>query len=304
MNATFDERILNGMGVFAAVVRTGTFAAAARDTGISQPGVSRAIARLEARLGVRLLERSTRSLGLTEEGHRLHAQIVPLLAGLEQAAASAVEGKSIAAGTLRVNVDTFCSHLLLGPKLRVFLQQHPQMKLELFATARPPDLVAESYDLSIRFGEPRRQALVARKLLETAVVTVASPAYLKRHGTPQQPSDLESSEHTLIDFLDPETNRPYEWVFQRGRREESIRTGNKLVLNDAPAMLSACLAGCGIAQMLVPAAQPLLDSRRLARILADWPDERFPLFAYYPSREFLPAKTRVFLDFVVGLLSV
>src|ERR1700748_404735 len=118
MNANFDERTLNGMGTLAAVVRTGSFAEAARDLGISQPGVSRAIARLESRLGVRLLERSTRSVALTEEGRRLHAQVVPLLAGLEQAAAFAGQDSASVAGTLRVNVDTFCSHLLLGPRMR------------------------------------------------------------------------------------------------------------------------------------------------------------------------------------------
>jgi DNA-binding transcriptional LysR family regulator len=303
MNANFDERILNGMGVLAAVVRSGTFAAAARDLGISQPGVSRSIARLEARLGVRLIERTTRSIALTEEGRRLHAQIVPLLAGLEQAATAAASGKAVVSGTLRVNVDTFCSHLLLGPRLRDFLKAHPHLRLELLSSVRPPDVVAEAFDLSIRFGEPRGQSLVARKLLETPVVTVASSAYLRRHGVPEHPRDLREGKHTLIDFQDPVANRPYEWVFLRGRREESVATDGTVVLNDAPAMLAACLAGIGIAQMLAPAAEPLIAGGRLVRVLPDWADERFPLFAYYPSREFLPTKTRAFLDFVVALLT-
>jgi len=174
---------------------------------MSQSGVSRAIARLEARLGVRLLERTTRTVTLSEEGGRLYEQILPLLEGLEEAAASVAASKDAVRGTLRVNMDPFISQLILGPQLSRFLKQFPALKLELITRDRLGDLVAEGFDLAVRFGEPRPSALVARKLLDTRVVTVASPAYLKKAGRPDHPSRLEEGNHRLIDFRDPETGK-------------------------------------------------------------------------------------------------
>ena len=183
----FDDRVLNGLGVLAAVVRSGNFALAGRSLNMSQSGVSRAIARLEVRLGVRLLERTTRTVTLSEEGRRLYEQIVPLLAGLEEAAASLGTSKDAVRGTLRVNMDPFIAQLMLGPQLSRFLRRFPELKLELIARERLGDLVAEGFDLAIRFGEPRPSTLVARKLLDTRVVAVASPAYLKKAGRPNSP---------------------------------------------------------------------------------------------------------------------
>jgi len=256
----FDDRVLNGLGVLAAVVRSGSFAVAGKSLNMSQSGVSRAIARLEARLGIRLLERTTRTVTLSEEGRRLYEQIVPLLAGLEEAAASVATSKDAVRGTLRVNMDPFISQLILGPQLSRFLKQFPALKLELITRDRLGDLVAEGFDLAIRFGEPRPSALVARKLLDTRVITVASPAYLKKAGRPNHPSELEEDNHRLIDFRDPETGRAYEWAFRQGRKEIEINSNARLLLNDI-ATLHAVL---------------------------------------HPSRNYLPPKTRAFLDFVIA----
>src|ERR1700721_2440016 len=219
-----DDKVLNGLGVLAAVVRGGNFAVAGKSLNMSQSGVSRAIARLEARLGVRLLERTTRTVTLSEEGRRLYEQIVPLLAGLEEAAASVATAKDAVRGTLRVNMDPFISQLILGPQLRAFLKRFPALKLELNTRARRGDLVADGFDLAIRFGEPRPSALVARKLLDTRVVTVASPAYLKKAGRPTHPSELEQGNHRLIDFRDPDTGRAYKWAFQHAGKEIEINS--------------------------------------------------------------------------------
>ena len=218
----FDDRVFNGLAVLAAVVKSGNFAVAGKSLNMSQSGVSRAIARLEARLGVRLLERTTRTVTLSEEGRRLYEQIVPLLAGLEEAAASVATSKDAVRGTLRVNMDPFIAQLMLGPRLSRFLKQFPGLKLELIARDRLGDLVAEGFDLAIRFGEPRPSTLVARKLLDARVVTVASPAYLKKAGRPTHPSNLEEGNHRLINFRDPETGRAYEWAFRQGRKEIGI----------------------------------------------------------------------------------
>jgi DNA-binding transcriptional LysR family regulator len=296
----FDDRVLKGLGVLAAVVRTGNFAVAGRSLNMSQSGVSRAIARLETRLGIRLLERTTRTVTLSEEGRRLYEQIVPLLAGLEEAAASVATSKDAVRGTLRVNMDPFISQLLLGPQLSRFLKLFPELKLELITRDRLGDLVAEGFDLAIRFGEPRPSTLVARKLLDTRVVTVASPAYLKKAGHPDHPSRLEEGNHRLIDFRDPETGRAYEWIFRQGRKEIGITSNAQLVLSDVATIHAVCLAGYGIAQLLELGIESMIESGRLEVIFPDWLDERFPLYALHPSRNHLPPKTRAFLDFVMA----
>jgi DNA-binding transcriptional LysR family regulator len=297
---TFDDRILNGLGVLAAVVKSRSFALAARSLNMSQSGVSRAIARLEERLGVRLLERTTRAVALSEEGRRLYEQIAPLLSGLEEAAASVATAKVAVRGTLRVNMDPFISQLILGPQLSQFLKQFPALKIELITRDRLGDLVAEGFDLAIRFGEPRPSALVARKLLDTRVVTVASPAYLKKAGRPIHPSELEEGRHRLIDFRDPETGRAYEWAFRQGRKEIEIASSAQLLLSDIATIHEVCVAGYGIAQLLELGIESLIESGRLEIIFPDWLDERFPLYALHPSRNYLPLKTRAFLDFVIA----
>jgi DNA-binding transcriptional LysR family regulator len=299
----FDDRALNGLGVMAAVVRSGSFAVAGKSLNMSQSGVSRSIARLEARLGVRLLERTTRTVTLSEEGRRLYEQIVPLLAGLEEAAASVATSKDVVRGTLRVNMDPFIAQLIIGPQLSRFLKRFPELKLELISRDRLGDLVAEGFDLAIRFGEPRPSALVARKLLDTRVVTVASPAYLKKAGRPIHPSELEEGNHRLIDFRDPETGRAFEWIFRQGRKEIEISSDAQLLLSDVATIHAVCLAGYGIAQLLELGIESLIESGRLEVIFPEWLDERFALYALHPSRNYLPPKTRAFLDFVIATVS-
>src|ERR1700722_8223042 len=296
----FDDRVLNGLGVLTAVVRSGSFAVAGKSLTMPQSGVSRAIARLEARLGVRLLERTTRTVTLSEAGRRLYEQIVPLVAGLEEAAASVAASKDAVRGTLRVNMDPFISQLILGPQLSRFLNQFPALKVELLTRDRLGDLVAEGFDLAIRFGGPRPSALAARNLLDTRVITVASPAYLKKAGRPSHPSELEKGNHRLIDFRDPETGRGYEWAFQQGRKEIEINSNAQLVLSDVATIHAVCLAGYGIAQLLELGIESFIESGRLEVIFPDWLDERFPLYALHPSRNYLPPKTRAFLDFVIA----
>ena len=300
--ASFDERVTNGIGVLAAIVDSGTFAAAGDILNMSQSGVSRAIARLEARLGIRLLERTTRSVSLTDEGRRFYEQVMPLLAGLEEAVASAAEGTTSVRGRLRVNLDPYFSRLILGPKLGAFLENHPHLRLELITTDRLGDLVADGFDLAVRFGHPRPSTLVARKLLDSRMVTVAAPAYLKRHGHPTDPHELEKGQHVCIQFRDPETGRPYPWEFHKRRKKLVLETSGSLTVNDAGTLYSVCLAGHGMAQVMDLGVGPMIANGRLVEVFPDWPDERFPLYALHPSRHHLPAKTRAFLDFIIALL--
>lgn len=300
--AGFDERVTNGIGVLSAIVDSGTFAAAGDILNMSQSGVSRSIARLEARLGIRLLERTTRSVSLTDEGRRFYEQVIPLLAGLEEAAASAAQGTTAVRGRLRVNLDPYFSRLILGPRLGAFLDSYPQLHLELITTDRLGDLVADGFDLAVRFGQPRPSTLVARKLLDTRMVTIAAPAYLQRYGHPKDPRELEKGHHVCIQFREPETGRPYPWEFHKRRKKLVLAISGSLTVNDAGTLYSVCLAGHGMAQVMDLGVGPMLADGRLVEVFPDWPDERFPLYALHPSRHHVPAKTRAFLDFIVALL--
>jgi DNA-binding transcriptional LysR family regulator len=227
---------------------------------------------------------------------------MPLLAGLEEAAASAAQGTTAVRGRLRVNLDPYFSRLILGPRLGAFLESYPQLRLELITTDRLGDLVGDGFDLAVRFGHPRPSTLIARKLLDTRMVTIAAPAYLKRHGHPKDPRELEKGDHVCIQFRDPETGRPYPWEFHKRRKKLVLETSGSLTVNDAGTLYSVCLAGHGMAQVMDLGVRPMIADGRLVQVFADWPDERFPLYALHPSRHHLPAKTRAFLDFIIALL--
>ena len=295
------ENLSGGVSVFAAVVDAGTFAAASELMGMSPPGVSRAIARLEKKLKIRLFNRTTRSVSLTEEGRRFYEQVMPHLAGLEEAAAAAAGGAAAVRGKLRINLDPVVYRTILGQQLDGFMDAHPDLDIEFIARDSLGDLVMDGFDLALRFGEPKDSTLIARKLADSGVVTVAAPAYVARWGRPAKPEDLASRNHRCLEFRNPQTSKPFPWEFHRKRKRIAVDTRGRLTVNDPSALLNACLAGSGIAQILLIVAEPLIAEGRLINLFPDWSDERFPFYAYYPSRHHLPAKTRAFLDFVVEL---
>jgi len=287
---------MNGMGVFVAIVEQGSFAAAGDILEMSQPGVSRAIARLEARLGVRLFDRTTRTVTLTEDGLRFHSLVTPLLAGLEEAADSTTRGAAVVRGRLRVNVDPSMSRLLSGALIGEFLRTYPEVQLELVTRERLGDLVGEGFDLGLRFGEPPVNHLQARQVLETRLLTVATPAYLTRHGRPRTPQDL--AEHRCIQYRDAELGRLYDWAFHRGRQKLEVSTQGALTVNDVNTLQGCCLAGEGIAQLMALGNEALLADGSLVELFPDWPDERLSLYSLLPPRMQPPAKSRAFVDFV------
>jgi len=295
------HNLSGAISVFAAVVDTGTFAAAAEHIGMSPPGVSRAIARLEARLQLRLFHRTTRSVALTDEGRRLYEQVIPHLTGLDEAALAMASDGSGIRGRLRVNLDPVIYRSILGEKLEDFLAAHPKLEIELVARDSLGDLVVDGFDLAVRFGLPRESSLVARKLLDTQVVTVAAPSYVARRGCPAEPADLERGDHRCLEFRNPATGKPFPWEFHRKRKRVVVNPRGQLTVNDPSALMQACVAGLGIAQMLHVSARDMMSSGQLVQVLSDWPDERYPLYVYYPSRSHLPTRTRAFLDFAAGL---
>ncbi len=298
---TLDGRLLSNVGVLAAVIEGGSFARAAEALGLSPSGVSRAIARLEARVGVRLLDRTTRSLGLTDEGRVLYANINPLLLGVEDAVTYASGAAGAVRGRLRVNTDAFTSRLLLSPHLPRFLGLYPELSLDLIARDQLGDLVGEGFDVAVRFGEPPSSSLVARKLLDTRIVTAAAPSYLSTHGRPNKPSDL--TRHQCIQVRDPLTGQPYSWEFHKGRKMMTVPTRGRLLISEVGTILGSCLSGIGIAQIKALGIQAQLDEGQLIDLFPDFPDERFPLYALYPSRHLPAAKVRAFIDFVTEVLT-
>ncbi|MGY2293164.1 LysR family transcriptional regulator [Pseudomonas sp. SDO528_S397] len=298
---SFDPALAGGMGVLGAVVDSGSFARAADSLDMTPSGVSRAIARLEQRLGIRLFDRTTRSVQLTDEGRRFYQEVAPLLASLEEAASAAADSAHTVRGRLRVNIDPYFSRLVLGPVLGQFMSRYPQLHLDLHTRDQLGDLVADGFDLAIRFGIPQSSSLIARKLLEVRILTVAAPAYLERHGRPAHPLDLEDGQHVCIDFRDSQTGRPFAWEFHRPGEQLTVATRGRLVVNDAGTLYSVCEHGHAVAQMLNLGLAPALASGGLVELFPDWPDERFPLYAFYPSRHLPAAKVRAFLDFVAAL---
>lgn len=292
---SFDARLLTGAGVLAAVTEAGNFARAAEIMGLTPSGVSRAVARLEQRVGVRLFDRTPRAVMLTEEGRRFHAQIIPLLAGLEEAAAEAAGAAAAVTGRLRVSVDPWFARMVFAPHLPQFMARYPLLLLELTTSNYREDMMT-GVDVAVRFGPPDVTSLIARKLLETPVLTLAAPAYLERHGVPLTPHDL--AHHEALLFRDPQTGRPFPWEFHRGKEIVEVSVAGRVVTDDPSAAVAACVAGQGVFQSLAMGLGPWLASGQLVQVLAEWSEERYPLYAYHPSRHLPPAKVRAFLDFV------
>lgn len=297
-----NTRLFSNISVLFAVVEAGTIGRAAEVLGITPSGVSRALARLEEQVGARLLARTTRTLSLTDEGRRFYEQVGPHLAGIEDATTEAAGSSSKVQGKLRVNVDPYFSRVVLAKHLARFLARHPSLSLELIMRGSVGDLVADGFDLALRFGEPQTGSFVARKLAETRVITVASPAYIKARGRPGHPSEIE--QHECIDFLDIATGKPYAWEMHRKKEVLKLNVNGRLTTSDSGTLVGSCEAGLGIAQVLELGCEPLLRSGKLVELFPDWSDERFPLYATFPSRLHRAAKVRTFIDFVTDVLKV
>ena len=298
----FSPQLLEGVDVMAAVVDTRSFGGAAQVLDMSQSGVSRAVARLETRLGIRIFERTTRSVRLTEEGRHFYEQVMPLIGALAEVTSSAAGDAQMVQGRLRINVDPLFARFILGPRLGPFLDTYPDLELDMRSKEDLGDLVADGFDLALRFGHPLPSSLVARKLFDTRVLAMASPAYLERFGHPTDPRELENTPHRCILFREPVTGKPFAWEFHQQRKQLTVKPQGQLTVNDPGTVYSACLAGLGIAQLFELGIEQYTSSNQLVQLFPEWSDQRFPLYAYYPSRHHVPAKTRALLSFVMDLI--
>lgn len=282
---------------FVRSAESGGFSSAARRLGLTPAAVSRNVAMLERNLGVRLFHRSTRKLTLTEAGERFLQNIGANLESLQAAIAEAATGRGEPAGILKVSVSlTFgLDHIL--PLLPEFLARYPRIRPDWHFENRQIDLIAEGYDTAIGGGFELTPGIVSRVLAPLHVVAVASPTYMKERTSPTDPSDLAAFDGIV--FRSSRTGRLRQRVMQDVTGTEMPATLTEtIVVNDPAAMVRAASLGLGVALISVPDALPHLESGLLMRLVPRWYADLGPISLYYASRTLLPAKTRVFVDFV------
>ncbi|MBV8249733.1 MAG: LysR family transcriptional regulator [Comamonas sp.] len=280
---------------FVQVAQLGSFSAAARQRQVSPSAVSKIVARLEARLGVQLLRRSTRRLELTEEGLQLLEQGRTLLADW-MALESAVTRQGQPSGVVRINASSSTGQRLLVPLVAEIMQAWPDLQLDLSFTDRVVDLIAENADIALRWGRLPSSDMVARLLGRTRQVIVASPAYLARHGRPAHPEDL--LQHVRIGWNYPRAV-PH-WPFMVQGQKHAVAMGEALRVNDGEAMCALTLAGAGLARLSLYHAWDELQAGRLKIVLEEFnPGDLEPIHAVYVGKPGqLPARTRAVLDFL------
>jgi DNA-binding transcriptional LysR family regulator len=298
-----DPRFLGGLPVLAAVIESKSFVRAGESLGMTQSGVSRAIQRLEERLGIRIFERTSKMMRLTEDGNAFCKEALPLLSQLEEVAEGVQNVSGVVRGQLRVNLDPTFARLFLAPRIGGLLEAHPELRMELVIRDRLGDMVAEGFDAAIRFGDPEPSGLIVRRLLQVRVLTCAAPSYIKRRGKPATPQELRAKNHQCLLFRDSATGRPFPWEFHHGKQRITVQIKGQLVLNDALTQLDACTAGCGVAQVFDLDIDHLLKNGRLINLFPDWSDEMFPVYLYHTSRRNVPLKLRTFIDFIVASLT-
>lgn len=277
----------------------GSFSAAARRLGLSPAGVSKNVARLEASLGVRLFQRSTRKLALTEEGEQFLREVGPAWHRIAEAIEVVREGAGQPSGLLKVALAPAVGRMHVVPLLEEFHRLYPAVVPDLHFENRQVDLIAEGFDVAIGGGVELTQGVVARELARVRLLVAAAPGYLEAHAAPTHPDGLAA--HDGIARRSIRSGRLQSWTLRTDDGQEAAAEFRPVAVFDDPeAMARAAAAGLGVAVLPAPHARPLLASGELVRILPEWYVEAGPLFLYYSSRKLLPAKTRVFVDFVAA----
>jgi len=287
--------VLTGMRVFTTVVEAGSFAGAADRLKLSRGMTSRYVAQIEAHLGVRLLNRTTRRLSLTEAGQDYCQQAAQVLALVENAERTASSGVAEPRGVLRINTSVAFGARHLGPAISAYLQRYPQVKADLMLNDRVVDLVEEGFDVAVRVARRIDPGLVARPITGVRLVACASPGYLKRRGTPAAPADL--ARHNCLTY--EYAGNQNEWRFSQRGREHTVRVAGNLQGNNGEILCSAAVEGLGVILQPSFLVHELLRAKKLTRILQGWDTDAFTVYAVYPSRQFLAAKVRSFIDFLV-----
>jgi DNA-binding transcriptional LysR family regulator len=283
------------MRAFVAVVDAGSFVRAADALGLSKTAVSRLVGDLEARLGTRLLHRTTRRLSLTPEGEVFHERCRPLLEGVEEAEAELTVQSGEAVGQLRLNVPVTFGLLHLAPLWPAFMALHPKVALDVTLADRMVDLVDEGYDLAVRIARLQSSSLVSRQLTSTRLVLCASPQYLRRRGTPQHPADI--AQHDVISYTLLATGD--QWEFQGPQGPVSVKVAPRMRTNSGDTCCAAALQHQGIVLQPSFLVGAPLASGALVEILPQYRSIELGVYAVYPTRKHLTPKVRVLIDFLV-----
>jgi DNA-binding transcriptional LysR family regulator len=292
--ATILEKT-TGIAAFVRTVDCKSFSGAARLLGTSPSAVSKSVARLEKRLGVRLLQRSTRHLAMTTEGAGYYERVRPLLQAIEDAA-DAVQRADAAHGVLRVCAGVDLGRSVVAAWARDFATHHPHMKLELSVTDRAVNLTREGYDVALRVGELADSGLMGRALGDLEMVMVASPDYLRRHGTPKAIRDLKN--HLALRYL--RSGRPFPFYFAD---ETSVLLEGPLDSDDPGALRQGALSGAGIACLLRLSVEDDLTARRLVQVLPDVRLRRMPVHLIHAFDQQMPVRVRLFIDFLAARMA-
>lgn len=288
---------LRQMAVFARVAELESFTGAARSLGLPKASVSAAVQRLEARLGARLLHRTTRRVTLTQDGRVFHERCRDLLADAEEVEALFQERPEALTGRIRVDLPSRMARFRIIPALPEFLARHPALEVELGSTDRAVDLVREGYDCVVRVGAVGDSGLIARKVGEFQLVNCASPAYLERHGMPRGLKDL-AARHFLVHYASVLGQKPDGWEYQEDGAWKELPMRGLVTVNNAESYVAACLAGLGLIQTPRDTLEPDLAAGRLVEVLPRLRARPMPVTLLYPHRRQLSRRVRAFLDWL------
>lgn len=284
---------LEDLAVFVRIAAAGSLSDAARDLGISLTVVSKRLVRLEQALSVRLVNRSSRRVSLTDDGHNLLPRAREILIRVEEAEAALHARSTEASGILRITATVAFSSGQIAPRLGRFLARNPDLRIQLLSTDAMIDIVRDNVDVAIRQAVLPDSGLISRTIAPDRRVLVASPDYIARHGAPKVPQDLAG--HRCIVLGDPPVT---EWTFERGASKTRIEVGWTLLANDGAAAQAACLGGAGIALKSIWDSREDLEAGRLVELLPGWVPPSMPIQAVFASRQNQPARIRAFVDFL------
>jgi DNA-binding transcriptional LysR family regulator len=283
--------------VFVKVVELGSFVRAAERLDLSTSAVSRHVADLEEVLGVRLLNRTTRRLSLTEAGSAFHERVVQILFDVEEAESAITAGATAPRGTLRFTCAIAFGERYIAPAIAEFGTQHPELRFDVELSDRMVDLVEEGLDLAVRIGTSQSQALIARRIGETQLVCCAAPAYLALHGVPRTPADL--AKHRCLTYSYLAVRDTWEFEDASGRKQ-SVRIAGPVNANNGGFLAAIARTGMAIAMEPDFLVGDDLRAGRLVGVLPGYTPRAVPIYAVYPTRRHLSAKVRAFVDFLAG----
>lgn len=283
------------MSFFSLLMRSGSLSAAAREMGVTTPAVSKRLSLMEARLGVQLLNRTTRRIGLTAEGEAYLGHARRILADIGDVERQLTQSMAEPKGLLRVNATLGFGRGHVAPVISEFCKTHPEVQVQLQLSVNPPPLTDDAFDVCVRFGEPPDARVIARKVAANRRLLCASPAYLERHGTPKSPRDLV--QHNCIGIRHGDEAYGL-WRLTSGRHTEAVKVHGSLSTNDGDIAVSWALDGHGILMRAGWDIAKYLRSGRLRQVLENYETPSADIYAVYPQRHQLAGRVRVFVDFL------